>query len=112
MRDRLRKRRLLKEHNLKWANRRCLLYENQQERRRRHGPKEVHRHSFQFERSYLRAGRGQGQRHSIARSVIVDKHDGEIGFETEVGKGTTVTIQLPWLWENKDMQKERSPIRR
>jgi len=40
-------------------------------------------------------GKGTGQGLAIARSVIVDKHDGTIGCETEVGKGTTFIICLP-----------------
>jgi signal transduction histidine kinase len=39
-------------------------------------------------------GRGSGQGLAIAHSVIVDKHHGRIGFETELGKGTTFTIRL------------------
>jgi len=40
-------------------------------------------------------GKGTGQGLAIARSVIVDKHDGTLSFETEVGKGTTFIIRLP-----------------
>jgi PAS domain S-box-containing protein len=40
-------------------------------------------------------GKGTGQGLAIARSVIVDKHGGEIHFETETGKGTTFVICLP-----------------
>jgi PAS domain S-box-containing protein len=40
-------------------------------------------------------GKGTGQGLAIARSVIVDKHQGEIYFETEEGKGTTFIIRLP-----------------
>jgi two-component system NtrC family sensor kinase len=40
-------------------------------------------------------GRGTGQGLAISRSVIVDKHQGTLRFETEVGKGTTFIIQLP-----------------
>jgi signal transduction histidine kinase len=39
-------------------------------------------------------GRGTGQGLAIARSVVVDKHAGELWFETEVGKGTTFFIRL------------------
>jgi len=31
----------------------------------------------------------------IARSIVVDKHDGSIDFESEVGVGTTFRIRLP-----------------
>jgi PAS domain S-box-containing protein len=40
-------------------------------------------------------GRGTGQGLAIVRSVIVDKHQGSIHFETEDGKGTTFIIRLP-----------------
>lgn len=40
-------------------------------------------------------GRGTGQGLAIARSIIVDKHRGQISFESEVGQGTTFVIRLP-----------------
>jgi PAS domain S-box-containing protein len=40
-------------------------------------------------------GKGTGQGLAISHSVIVDKHLGELSFETEPGKGTTFTIRLP-----------------
>jgi PAS domain S-box-containing protein len=40
-------------------------------------------------------GKGSGQGLAISRSVIVDKHGGTIGFETEPGRGTTFVIRLP-----------------
>jgi PAS domain S-box-containing protein len=40
-------------------------------------------------------GRGTGQGLAIARSAVVDKHNGTITFETEVGRGTTFIIRLP-----------------
>ena len=40
-------------------------------------------------------GRGTGQGLSIAHSVVVDRHGGEISFETETGKGTSFLIRLP-----------------
>jgi len=48
-------------------------------------------------------GKGTGQGLAIARSVIVDKHHGEIAFETEVGQGTTFILRLP-RDENKNGQ--------
>jgi signal transduction histidine kinase len=41
-------------------------------------------------------GKGTGQGLSIARSVVVDKHCGKLSLETEVGKGTTFIVQLPF----------------
>jgi signal transduction histidine kinase len=40
-------------------------------------------------------GKGTGQGLAIARSVIVDKHEGSLDFETVVGEGTTFIIRLP-----------------
>jgi signal transduction histidine kinase len=40
-------------------------------------------------------GRGTGQGLAIARSVVVDKHGGELTFETESGKGTTFFVRIP-----------------
>jgi two-component system, NtrC family, sensor kinase len=40
-------------------------------------------------------GKGTGQGLTIARSVIVDKHDGTLTFETEMDRGTTFIIRLP-----------------
>ena len=40
-------------------------------------------------------GKGTGQGLSIARSVVVDKHGGNLSFETESGRGTTFIIHLP-----------------
>jgi PAS domain S-box-containing protein len=40
-------------------------------------------------------GKGTGQGLAIAHSVVVDKHQGTIHFETEEGKGTTFIIRLP-----------------
>ncbi len=46
-------------------------------------------------------GKGTGQGLAIARSVVVDKHQGEIFFETEMGQGTAFVIRLP-LAQNKN----------
>ncbi len=40
-------------------------------------------------------GRGTGQGLAIARSVVVDKHQGELTFETTPGQGTTFHVRLP-----------------
>lgn len=40
-------------------------------------------------------GRGSGQGLAIARAIVVNKHGGEISFQSEVGKGTTFSILLP-----------------
>lgn len=40
-------------------------------------------------------GRGTGQGLSLARKIVVDKHRGQLTFETEVGRGTTFFIRIP-----------------
>lgn len=40
-------------------------------------------------------GKGTGQGLAIARSCIVDKHNGQIDIESESGRGTTFIIRLP-----------------
>ena len=40
-------------------------------------------------------GRGSGQGLAIARAIVVERHGGELTFESEVGKGTTFRIDLP-----------------
>jgi signal transduction histidine kinase len=40
-------------------------------------------------------GRGSGQGLSIARSVIVEQHDGDLSFEVRPGEGTTFHMRLP-----------------
>jgi signal transduction histidine kinase len=32
---------------------------------------------------------------AISRSIVVDRHGGEISFETEMGQGTTFTVCIP-----------------
>ncbi len=41
-------------------------------------------------------GRGSGQGLAISRTIIHDRHNGELSFESTVGKGTTFTIYLPY----------------
>ncbi len=40
-------------------------------------------------------GKGMGQGLTTAYAIVVDKHEGNITFETEENKGTTFIIQLP-----------------
>ena len=40
-------------------------------------------------------GKGSGQGLSIARSVIVDKHQGELSVDSQPNDGTTFTIKIP-----------------
>jgi PAS domain S-box-containing protein len=41
-------------------------------------------------------GKGTGQGLALARSVIVDEHGGTLTFTTELGKGTTFFIHIPF----------------
>jgi len=59
-------------------------------------PAEVQRRIFDPFFTTKEVGKGTGQGLSISRSVIVDKHEGTIHFETEVGKGTTFIVRLPY----------------
>ncbi|HEY3857495.1 MAG TPA: ATP-binding protein [Verrucomicrobiae bacterium] len=52
-------------------------------------------------------GKGTGQGLAIARSVVVDKHHGDVFFETEIGKGTTFVIRLPQV-ESKSVPAVRA----
>jgi len=45
-------------------------------------------------------GKGTGQGLSIARSIIVERHGGEIDVTSEVGAGTQFTIRLPVAGRN------------
>ena len=40
-------------------------------------------------------GKGSGQGLSISRTIIHEKHGGELSFESTIGVGTVFTIQLP-----------------
>jgi two-component system, NtrC family, sensor kinase len=40
-------------------------------------------------------GKGTGQGLAIARSIVVDRHQGAITFESEIGQGTVFTLRLP-----------------
>ena len=53
-------------------------------------------------------GKGTGQGLTIARSVIVDKHGGNLAVDSVVGRGTTFTISLP-LEDARASAGERTP---
>ena len=56
---------------------------------------EIRDHIFDPFFTTKEVGRGTGQGLAIAWSVVVEKHGGELTFETEVGEGTTFFIRLP-----------------
>jgi PAS domain S-box-containing protein len=41
-------------------------------------------------------GKGTGQGLALARAVVVDRHGGSLTFETEMGKGTTFFVRVPF----------------
>jgi two-component system, NtrC family, sensor kinase len=51
-------------------------------------------------------GKGTGQGLAIARSIVVDRHQGTISFDSEMGQGTTFTIRLPI--EHRELSTSRS----
>jgi signal transduction histidine kinase len=58
-------------------------------------PLHVQSHVFDPFFTTKEVGRGTGQGLAIARSVVCDKHGGELTFETTLGQGTTFFIRLP-----------------
>lgn len=58
-------------------------------------PEELRSRVFEPFFTTKEVGKGTGQGLAIAYSVIVDKHGGTIGLESELGQGTTFIIQLP-----------------
>lgn len=48
-------------------------------------------------------GKGTGQGLAIAHSVIADKHQGTLSFETQQKKGTTFFIELPLIKEKGEL---------
>lgn len=58
-------------------------------------PEAVRPQIFELFFTTKKAGEGSGQGLSIARTLIVKKHGGDLTFETEIGTGTAFTICLP-----------------
>lgn len=54
-------------------------------------------------------GKGTGQGLPIARSIVVQKHGGELLFESEPGKGTTFIIRLPLKAPKFETEPEETP---
>ncbi|MBU1229394.1 MAG: histidine kinase, partial [Proteobacteria bacterium] len=49
-------------------------------------------------------GKGTGQGLTISRSIVVEKHHGQLFFETEPGAGTTFVVRLPLERQEGDAQ--------
>ncbi|HYQ17116.1 MAG TPA: ATP-binding protein [Polyangiaceae bacterium] len=58
-------------------------------------PTAVQPHIFEPFFTTKEVGKGTGQGLAICYSVIVERHQGNIAFETEAGRGTTFVIRLP-----------------
>lgn len=58
-------------------------------------PKEIQARVFDSFFTTKARGKGTGQGLAIARRVVIDKHQGKLFFETNIGRGTTFEIQLP-----------------
>jgi signal transduction histidine kinase len=46
-------------------------------------------------------GKGTGQGLTISRSIVVEKHRGQLFFETKQGEGTSFVVRLPLEQEEK-----------
>lgn len=58
-------------------------------------PEEVREKIFDRFFTTKEVGMGTGQGLSIAHNIVVNKHSGSIGLETEMGEGTTFIVTLP-----------------
>jgi len=58
-------------------------------------PEEIRSRIFEPFFTTKEIGKGTGQGLALAHSVVVNRHQGQIWFETETGKGTTFFIRLP-----------------
>jgi signal transduction histidine kinase len=58
-------------------------------------PREIHDKVFDPFFTTRDVGDGSGQGLALARTVIVDRHGGDLAFDSEVGRGTTFFIRLP-----------------
>lgn len=68
-------------------------------------PKKIREKVFDPFFTTKEVGKGTGQGLAIAHSVVVDKHNGELSFESEEGKGTVFIIRLPFMETNKERKE-------
>ena len=69
-------------------------------------PEEIQQKIFDPFFTTKEVGKGTGQGLAIAHSVIVDKHQGTITIESEVGRGTTFIVRLPLNLQAKTVVAE------
>ncbi|MFZ5445258.1 MAG: ATP-binding protein [Myxococcota bacterium] len=69
-------------------------------------PPEAREHLFEQFFTTKEVGRGTGQGLSIAWRIIVDRHGGQLTFETTEGQGTTFFIKVPRLREGEEQPAE------
>jgi len=60
-------------------------------------PEESRSHVFDHFYTTKEVGKGTGQGLAISHSAITKNHQGSLTFETEMGKGTTFIIRLPFI---------------
>jgi signal transduction histidine kinase len=58
-------------------------------------PEAVQTHIFDPFFTTKEVGRGTGQGLTISRTLVVEKHKGQLFFETEEGTGSTFVVRLP-----------------
>ncbi|MEC8052731.1 MAG: response regulator [Myxococcota bacterium] len=69
-------------------------------------PPHLHERIFEPFFTTKEVGRGSGQGLAISHTIVVDKHKGQLSFETEQGVGTTFFIRLPI--QGADLMSSRS----
>jgi PAS domain S-box-containing protein len=50
-------------------------------------------------------GKGSGQGLALARAIVVEKHGGSLTFESEVGKGSTFYVRIPFNGTSEEYTK-------
>jgi signal transduction histidine kinase len=73
-------------------------------------PEEIRHRIFELFFTTKEVGKGTGQGLALARSVVVNKHGGELSFESVVGKGTTFIVRLPVTSENAGSIAPGAPV--
>lgn len=74
-------------------------------------PEEARAHIFEQFYTTKEIGKGTGLGLAIARAVVVEKHGGEIRFETELGEGTTFIVRVPVHHVPAEVEHDVDPVR-